>query len=321
MGVKGYGVWIVEAGRAEVREMAVTDPDRDEIQVRCVANGICMGDVSMFRGVEPVREPRLVGHEGIGFVTKVGRDVTDYGEGDWVSCWQWASLANYNVRVKGSRVIAKYSRPPEDPPVLFAEPASCIVSALPTYDMIPGDRVLVLGAGYMGLLNVQGLAHMPLKELVVSDLKPHNLDLARAYGATEVIQVGTPDGDARMEALKGEPFDLVVEAAGAAKTLQAAGDFARVGGRISVFAWHHAPRTVDFGQWHMQGIRMFHAAPMISTDRNVGIMQRAVWLLERGTFQMQELITHRHTAERAQEALEMAAARPPEYIKGVLEFG
>jgi len=50
MGANGYGVYIVEPGRVEVREMEVPDPQPGEVQVRCIANGICMAEVSLFRG-------------------------------------------------------------------------------------------------------------------------------------------------------------------------------------------------------------------------------------------------------------------------------
>jgi D-arabinose 1-dehydrogenase-like Zn-dependent alcohol dehydrogenase len=123
MGSKGYGIWMVAPGRVELRAIDVPDPSPGEIQVRCVANGICMGEVSLFMSAEPLRAPLIVGHEGIGVVTRVGRDVTGYAEGDWVSCWGWASLADYNVRLRGCPTIARYAAPPPDPATFIAEPA------------------------------------------------------------------------------------------------------------------------------------------------------------------------------------------------------
>ena len=121
-----------------------------------------------------------------------------------------------------------------------------------------------------------------------------NLELARSFGATEVIQVGTPEGDARMAELRTTPFDLGVEAAGVTESLQQTGPFARVGGRTGILAWHYAPRSVDCGPWHMRGLNVLNAGPMISTDHNVDIMQRAVWLMELGVFGLSEPVTHSH---------------------------
>jgi len=150
------------------------DPGPNQIQARTVANGICMFEVSVYSGKEPMY-PRNVGHEGVGVVTKVGRDVKHIREGDWVATFNWSTAVNMDAA--GAAV---FSRRPADPALFIAEPPSCVVTALYSYDLTPGDRVLVLGAGYMGLLNVQGLAHCPLAELVVTDIKESNLALAQA---------------------------------------------------------------------------------------------------------------------------------------------
>ncbi len=299
---------------AEIKEIDLPDPQPHEIQIRTVANGICMAEVSTFNGAEP-HYPSAAGHEGVGVVTKVGSAVTDLKEGDWVATGRWATAQN--LPAAG---LARLSAPPPDPGIFLIEPCACVVTALYSYDLTAGDRVLLLGAGFMGLLNVQALARCPLAELVVTDVKAENLALAQEFGATEVINVGTPEGQARLEELKSQPFDLVIEAAGVESTLQVAGSLTRPGGRLSVFAWHHQPRTVDFGLWHMRGLKVLNSAPGIGRDHNINNMQRAVALLERGVFDLSKLVTHRHPFEEVQAAMELAAARPADYIKGVLLF-
>ncbi len=315
--MKSRAIWFTEPHRAEVREIQVPDPGPDEVTVRCVANGICMGEVSLFRDVETDRWPlpRIVGHEGVGRVTKVGPGVTSHNEGDWVVCRQWAWDRNYAAH--GLPVLAA---PPKDPTAFLAEPVECVVGALRAYDLTPGDRVLVIGAGFMGQINVQGLAHCPLAELVVADLKPPNLELAESFGATEVINSGTDAGVARLESLREHPFDLVVECAGSAPALAVAQRHIRVGGRLAIFSWHHEPRTVSLGDWHVNGYTVLNAGPNISRDHNVDHLDRAVRLLEAGVFGLGPLITHRHSAIDVQHAMELALERPGDYIKGVLMF-
>lgn len=301
---------------AEVREVTVEDPGPGEVQVRTLSNGICMMEVSFFTGAEPTEFPRRVGHEGIGVVEKVGAGVKGIQEGDLVTSSQWRTVQN-----QAPWATHKLPRRPEDPSTWLVEPANCVVTAVRSYDIVPGDRVFVLGAGYMGLLNVQLLAHCPLAELVVADVKPTNLELARRFGATEVIDAGTPEGRERIAALeKSAPFDLVVEAAGAPTTVDPASRLVRTGGKLGIFAWHHQPRSVDLGLWHMRGIRVMNCAPGIGTDRNEHSWARAIRLLDRGTFDMAPLVTHRHPASDVQAAMELAAARPEGYIKGVLTF-
>ena len=80
--------------RAELRPISVEDPGNGEAQVRTLANGICMFEVSLFTGAEPTEFPREVGHEGIGVVEKVGKGVSRLKEGDIVTCGKWRTLQN-----------------------------------------------------------------------------------------------------------------------------------------------------------------------------------------------------------------------------------
>jgi L-iditol 2-dehydrogenase len=314
--MKSEAIFFVKPLQAEIRDIEVPDPGHEEVQVECLANGICLAEVSVYTGIEERILPRIPGHEGIGRVTKVGSKVQGFAEGDTVTCWEWAKVANYTPAR-----LARYSRRPADVGVWLAEPVECIVKGIESYAIVPGDRALVIGAGYMGLLNIQGLAHCPLAELVVVDLKAANLKLASSFGATRVIQAGTKAGDAELEELKKtRPFDLVVETAGSQATIGDADRYARRGGRLSIFAWHHGARTVDMGRWHLSGLRVLNSAPQISADSSLNYLDRAVRLMERGFFDESRLITHRHSFRAVTEAMEVARQRPPEYIKGVLMF-
>ena len=312
--MKAQAVFFTAPHTLEIREADVPDPAPHEVQVRTVANGICMAEVSIFSGAEP-RYPATAGHEGVGVVTKVGSEVQHLQEGDWAATGHWATVQNL-----GAVGLARLSAPPADPGSFLIEPCACVVTALYSYDLTAGDRVLVMGAGFMGLLNVQALAHSPLAELIVTDVKPANLALAKEYGATEVINTATPEGADRLEELAENPFDLVVEAAGVEPTIQQAGRLTRPGGRLSIFSWHHHPRTVDMGLWHMRGLKVLNSAPGIGRDHNINNMQRAVWLIERGIFDLSKLVTHRHPFAQVEPAMEIAVQRPGEYIKGVLMF-
>src|SRR5262249_510 len=158
-----------------------------------------MFEVSLFTGAEPTEFPREVGHEGIGVVEKVGKSVRRLKEGDLVTCGKWRTVQN--APAWSARLIP---HPPPDHSTFLVEPANSVVVAVRSYDIGPGGRVLVLGAGYMGLLNGQLLGRCPLAELVVADVKPRNLELARQFGATEVINAGTARGQARLKELEKE---------------------------------------------------------------------------------------------------------------------
>lgn len=314
--MRTQAIFFVEPWKAEIREIKVPDPADDEVQVKCLANGICLAEVSVYSGVEKRDLPRIPGHEGIGVVVKAGKNVQKLAEGDIVPCTQWACYYNY----KAER-LPSFEKNPSDPSVMLAEPVECVVRAIDYYDIVPGDRVLLLGAGFMGLLNVQGLAHCPLSELVVVDLKHRNLELARAFGANHVIQADTEAGRKELEIFQqNRSFDLVVESVGTQSVIEDADLYVKKGGRLAIFAWHHGNRTVDMGRWHLSGIKVLNSAPQISADSAINYLERAVRLMERGVFQQEQLVTHRYHFTQVTEAMELAYHRPPDYLKCVLLF-
>jgi threonine dehydrogenase-like Zn-dependent dehydrogenase len=71
----------------------------------------------------------------------------------------------------------------------------------------------------------------------------------------------------------------------------------------------------------MRGLRVLNTAPGIATDHNVNNMQRAVRLIDKGTFDLARLVTHRYSFDNAAEALRQTCDRPDGFIKGVLTFG
>jgi len=313
--VKTETIMLTAERKVEMRESDVHEINDDEVLVECVANGICMLEVSLFRGTEKFRYPLPLGHEGIGRALRCGKNVKRIKEGDYVTCHGWS-----RHQVMKEAGLFAFSRPPGDPASTLVEPVSCVAGALFHYNIMPGDRVLLLGSGYMGLLNVIGLAHSPISELVATDLKEKNLQLARSFGATHTINSATELGLAELEGLRRDPFDLVVECAGVQETLDQATKLTRAGGRLAIFSWHHEPRPMDLGTWHGRGFTVLNTAPMMSTDRSISTMERAMRLIERGMFDQSQLITHRHSLTDVQAAMELADERPDEYIKSVLLF-
>jgi threonine dehydrogenase-like Zn-dependent dehydrogenase len=304
-----HAVWFTAKHRAEIRSFALPEPAADEVQVRCVANGICMGEVSLFDDIETSRWPlpRIVGHEGVGVVTKVGAGVATHREGDWVVCREWATLWN-----RKASAATKLTRAPGDPTTFLAEPCECAVNSAFATAFAPGDRVCLLGAGFMGLLNVQLLRRYPLAEFVVVDPRDKARLLARRCGATSIYAPNDPS--------IGSEFDVVIECAGAGSSLDSAVRLVRPGGKLALFSWHHAPRPLDLGELHLKGVHLLNTGPAIVTDSRLDFMARAVRLIEAGVFDLAPLVTHRHKLADVQTAMELALNRPPGYIKGVLDF-
>ncbi|MBI5394942.1 MAG: zinc-binding dehydrogenase [Verrucomicrobia bacterium] len=314
--MKTEAIHFVAARKVEVREVEVGDPKPHEVQVLCKAGGISAADVALFTEAAKRPYPFIGGHEGVGQVIRVGSEVKNIRPGEYVTCYPWQKLQNVDA-CRAHKVPGE----PEDPALWLVEPVACVVNAIHHARIRPGERVLVLGAGFMGLTITQLLARYPVYELIAADLKPQNLTLATQFGATETVNTSTKDGEARLKTLANEPFDLVVETAGAQQTLDLATQLVRRGGRLCIFSWHHASRQVDVGAWHTKALRVLNANPSLAEDdARAGNFERAVRCMWRGLIDLKPLVTHRHKFAEAQAALELAAKKPDGHIKGALTF-
>ncbi|MBM3892591.1 MAG: zinc-binding dehydrogenase, partial [Verrucomicrobia bacterium] len=254
--MKTEAIHLVGPRKAELREVEVADPKPHEVQVLCKASGICQSSVAVFTEAEKHPYPCVPGHEGVGQVIRTGSEVKDIVPGEYVTCYRWQKIQNVDARH-----AHKIPGEPEDPALWMVAPVACAISALRHCDVRPGDRAVVIGAGFMGLLLVQLLGRSPVYELVALDVKPRNLELALQFGATETIHCRTPDGEARLKTIEQNPFDLAIEAAGVQQTLDLGAKLTRRGGRYCIFARHSGQRQADLGAWYLQGLKVFNFTP------------------------------------------------------------
>lgn len=297
------------------------DPGENEIQVRAVAGGICTHEVSIFTGELTVpRFPWLAGHEAVYRVTRTGPGVKGFQEGDLVACcWyhgQWSEVVNGPAR-------SAYRLPDglRAPACWLIEPAASVVNAVGYFGLLPGSRVLVVGAGFMGLLIVQMLSHCPLSDLVVAEVKPHNRKLAAQGGATEILDPANPAGVSRLEELARTPFDHVVECSGTQAGLDAAVKLTAEAGTLCLFGWHRKPRSLDLSLGHLRGQRILNTSPGMDAGRSYERhWPTTIRMIERGVFDLTPLITHRYPVADVQRAMEESCARPDGFIKSVIEF-
>jgi L-idonate 5-dehydrogenase len=237
-----------------------------EVVVRIARGGICGSDLHYYRhggfGTVRVREPMILGHEIAGRVISQGPGVSSPAIGSLVAvnpstpCGQCAfcragqSVHCTDMRFLGSAMrtphvqggFAEYLRCRAENAIqmpdhvmaeqaTFAEPLSVCLHAVgeaPVY----GARVLITGAGPIGVLTVLAARFAGAREIVVTDVLDEPLAFAGAAGADRTINVASdPEALAAFALNKGH-FDVVFEAAGQAATIQGALQVTRPRGTI-----------------------------------------------------------------------------------------
>ena len=232
-----------------VKEGSVADLGPTDVEVRVGAGGICGSDLHYFHeggfGTVRIREPMVLGHEIAGTVAAVGPGVRNVRPGDKVAVnpslpceacrYCLAGLANHclDMRFYGSamrfphvhggfrqRLVAQERQcvaVPADVPLekaAFAEPLAVCLHAVSRAGPLLGKRVLITGAGPIGMLTLLAARHAGAGEVVITDVAEAPLALARRLGADRALNVAAEkDAMASYEADKGT-FDVMFEASG-----------------------------------------------------------------------------------------------------------
>ncbi|WP_042430953.1 zinc-dependent alcohol dehydrogenase family protein [Streptacidiphilus anmyonensis] len=258
--------------RLETREDPRILQPTDAI-IRTVAACVCGSDLWAYRGVEPIGDPRPMGHEYVGVVEEVGSEVTNVRPGQFVvgsfatsdntcancrngyqsSClnreFMSTCQADY-VRIPNAHgtLVATEDHPDEqDVPGLLA--VSDVMGtgwwAALAAEVKPGATAVVVGDGAVGLCGVIAAKEMGAERIIVMSRHAPRQKLATEFGATDIVTERGEEGVARIKDLTGGiGADSVLECVGTAQAMQQALDSARPGGTVGFVGIPHGV-TID----------------------------------------------------------------------------
>lgn len=257
--------------KTEIIDVPTPTVGPTDVLVKIRACGICGSDTLYISiGGLPPREGRMpIGHEPAGEVVEVGTDVRDISVGDRVVINPMAiaddiignggsagALADYllikdAVRGRSLEVI------PDHIPYQVAalnEPMAVAFHAVNQVAPRHIDKVLVFGAGPIGLGIILALKSRGVEHVVVTDILPSRLEKALKIGADAVVNSQDEDLAARLIELHGEGdsmwpnragTDIFLDAAGVPAVIEAALALAKRNAKLGVVAVHKEPVSVD----------------------------------------------------------------------------
>jgi threonine dehydrogenase-like Zn-dependent dehydrogenase len=314
---KTRSVTFGESGTVTFVEDTLQEPGYNEVLVRMMACGICKYDVATLNDLnESPRYSNRPGHEGVGVVEAVGPGVEDLKPGMKIASIMHGGAMSELFMASRTAVVPIPDHV-EDYALWIAEPVACAVSSLRLLHIEPGEDVVLIGSGYMGILLLQGLPKEYLPNLVVIDVDDNRLELAKRYGAKTVVNAARKDPVKKALEITGRKVDLVIEAVGKPGTIAQATDMLRDGGRLCIFGLHYGEEPVPTGYWHMHGIEVLNTSPFMSRDFNRDLKD-AARLIDGGIFDQSELITHRYSYDEVSRAMRETTDHPPDMIKSVL---
>lgn len=288
-------------------------PGSGQVRVDVAYAGICGTDLHIYHGDmdERVSIPAVIGHEMSGTVGEIGPEVSGWGIGDpvtvmpldwcgtcpacvtgnWHICHHlnflgidstgamaqsWTVPARTLVRLPGSMAA--------DVAALI-EPTAVACHDVRRAQIVPNEKVLVVGGGPVGLLIAQVAADAG-GDVLLSELDPFRRTLAQGLGISVLDPAHTPADQAIAEWTHGAGAAVAFEVSGAAAGVTAAIDALGTRGRLVMVAIHSIPRTINLHRFFWRELSLIGARLYDRDD-----FQAAVTLVAAGRIQVSPLIS------------------------------
>jgi threonine dehydrogenase-like Zn-dependent dehydrogenase len=307
-----------------VADIQDVKPNDDQVLIKLRYVGVCMSEHYDW---SVAKEGAAFGHEPMGIIAEVGKNVKDFKVGDRVSGMWGGSLpgaggmVEYAVADPKSDIIVKIPDNIRDEDAVL-EPLSCLMSAVSKVRMsMPGAKICVVGCGYMGcgaisLLKLKGAY------VVAVDIRKESLEDARKYGADEVYLVE----EAKEKFLPksgwnwADGFDVVMEWAETEEALDLAINLTNMCGQLCIGAYHTGgKRLVDVQQLNVKAIECLSVHPRERDLSDIGSRNAAV-LLSSGEWNYQNLPVKVYPMSKFDQAHAELETKYGKYMKALIDM-
>lgn len=326
--VKKYeksGLWLDEV---PVPEIGIND-----VLIKILKTSICGTDVHIYNWDEwaqkTIPTPMVIGHEFVGTIEAIGNNVTDFKKGDLVSgeghlvCGRCRNclagrrhLCNKTsgVGVNRQGAFAEYLSMPVTnvwhcDPAISTDIISCFdpfgnaVHSTLAFNVL-GEDVLITGAGPIGIMAVAVAKHAGARYVVITDVNPYRLELAKKMGATLAVNISeTSISDAAKSLGMKEGFDVGLEMSGNAKAYNDLVDNMCHGGKIALLGIQKPQTSIDWDKVVFNGltIKGIYGREMYETWYMMTVM------LQSG-LNISPIITHRYNYQDFEKGFEVMSS-------------
>lgn len=320
----------------------IPKPKDNELLIKINCTGVCGTDIHLWAwgGVAglKIKDPLVIGHESSGTVVQIGKNVKNFKIGDRVVIETSDPCHNCIRCLEGNYhlcpVIRKLGLPPDHGtytryvahPALFCfkipdnvsfeegaliEPLSVTVHACRRGRVTGGDKVLICGAGPVGLLTVLTAKSMGATNICITDIRQDRLNFAKKLGADHVLLADSDSNICaqQVKELLGDFADVSLDCCGFEATLRVAMKATKPRGTVVVVGI--GPENVNLPIAET----MFNEVDIVGVNRFPNCYQRAIDLVASGAINVRPLVTHRFKLEEAVEALKFLKEEKPGTIK------
>lgn len=326
--------FLVEPGVIELRDIEIPNPDDDQVLVKVAAVGVCGSDVHFYNhgniGTMVMSEPFVLGHELSGTITAVGKNVAASRIGQRVAvepqrpcrvCKQ-CKEGRYNLcpniifyavpHVNGA--FAEYVIIQDDfafelPDSIsfeagaLLEPLSVAIWSCQRAEISVGTRVLIAGAGPIGVILAQTARAFGATEIIITDTVESRRVFALNHGATRAI-------DPTKESVHGLEVDVFIDATGVGRAVYDGVKAVGPNGRVILVGMGDDDVLLPVD--HIQSREIW----VSGIFRYTNTWPTAIELVASGKVDLDSLVTHRFTLDQVDEAL--AATKLPGAMKPVV---
>ena len=314
----------------ELQEMPLPEVGPNDVRIRVQKASICGTDVHIYNwdawAQKTVPVPLVIGHEFVGTIDQVGSAVKDFKEGDLVTteghivcghCRNCLAGRRHlcpntkGIGVNRAGAFAEFVSVPSsnlwrcDPSIPLdviscSDPLGNAVHTALSFDLV-GEDVLITGAGPIGCMAIPIAKMAGARKVVITDVNPYRLDLARKMGATMAIDVRTTKLQDAMDELEmKEGFDIGLEMSGNPKAFTDMLDVMVNGGRIAMLGIMPGSAAIDWNLvvFHGLTIKGIYGREMFET------WYKMTALIQSG-LDISPIITHHFPYTEFREGIEL----------------